>query len=265
MAQKAQLIVSLTTFSKRINTVHLVIASLLKQSVKPDKIILYLSLEEFPNKEIPSMLSDMQCDKFEIHFVKENLKSYKKLIYALKEYPDADIITVDDDVIYPRNLVKSLMKAHRKRPSDICANRIREINIQNDTIMPYTTWRLSERRKLFGHKVTRKFSNVQIGVGGVLYPKHSLHKDVFKEKIFTKACEYQDDIWFWAMAVHNGTHVSATKFGCDISKSIESTQKYGLFTTINSRKNNPNDAAIRNILKLYPDVMEKIMSDFKNK
>ncbi len=257
--KQTKLIISLTTFSKRIDTVHIVIQSLLKQTIKPDKIVLYLSLVEFPDKVLPKQLTDLQNEIFEIRFVPNNIKSYKKLIYALKEYPDANIITVDDDVIYPRNLVKSLLKAHKKHPYDICANRIREINIKDGEIEPYYKWHLSERRKLFGHKISRKFSNLQIGVGGVLYPPKSLHPDVIKEEIFTKICEYQDDLWFWAMAVHNGTNISATKFGCDISNVIESTQKYGLFSTINGAKNSPNDVAIQEIIKKYPDIIEKII------
>ena len=53
-----KLIVSLTSFPARINTVHQVIESLLNQTKKADKIILWLAPEQFPNgeKDLPEKL-----------------------------------------------------------------------------------------------------------------------------------------------------------------------------------------------------------------
>ena len=46
-----KLIVSLTTYPQRIVDIDVVIFSLINQSIKPDKIILWLTYEEFPNLE----------------------------------------------------------------------------------------------------------------------------------------------------------------------------------------------------------------------
>ena len=48
----ANVVVSLTSFPKRIDTVDIVIKSMFKQTVIPDKILLYLSKEEFKNKKL---------------------------------------------------------------------------------------------------------------------------------------------------------------------------------------------------------------------
>ena len=50
--REKQLIVTLTSFPERINEVHLCINTLLNQTLKPDKIILWLAEEEFPNKNM---------------------------------------------------------------------------------------------------------------------------------------------------------------------------------------------------------------------
>lgn len=42
-----KLVVSLTSFPKRIDTIHLVIESMLRPSMKPDKVLFYLSKEQF--------------------------------------------------------------------------------------------------------------------------------------------------------------------------------------------------------------------------
>ena len=46
-----KVIVSLTSFPARIDTVYITIRSILMQSLKPDIIILWLAQEQFPEKE----------------------------------------------------------------------------------------------------------------------------------------------------------------------------------------------------------------------
>ena len=252
-----QIVISLTTFPKRINTVHLVIKSLLAMRPRPDKIVLYLSEPEFPDKKLPPILTDMQNDIFEIRFTKRNYKSFNKLVHALRDFPESTIITVDDDIIYPSYMTKRLLATHKKHPTDICANRIRELNISDGRVQPYATWRLSERRKPFGHHPHPGYTNVQMGVGGVLYPAHSLHPDVLDTKKFTKLCEHQDDIWFWAMTVLNNRKIIPTYFGCKLS-GIESAKEYGLYRNINSATTSPNNIAIENVISEYPEIKNKI-------
>ena len=257
-----QTIISLTSFPARINNIHIVIKSLLKQSVKPDKIVLYLSEQEFPKKEIPTNLQNLIGPIFEIKFVKENYKSYNKLIYAIKDFPNSNIVTVDDDILYPKNLLSTLLKEHKKNPKTICAHRIRKINIQNEVIMPYRTWKLSEKRSLFSKPLNPDFKNFFCGVGGVLYPPRSLHPDVLNCDKFLKLCAHQDDVWFWAMAVKNNYKISVTRFGYNLFKrTIQSLQEVGLWNTINSNNTeSPNNKAIEAVLKEYPEIKKKIVA-----
>lgn len=257
-----QTIISLTSFPARINNIHIVIKSLLKQSVKPDKIVLYLSEQEFPEKNIPDNLKNLMGQIFEIRFVKENFKSYAKLIYALTDFPNSNIVTVDDDILYPKNLLSTLLKEHKKNPKTICAHRIRKINIQNEVIMPYRTWKLSEKRSLVSKPLKPDFKNFFCGVGGVLYPPRSLHPDVLNCDKFLKLCAHQDDVWFWAMAVKNNHKISVTRFGYNLFKrTIQSLQEVGLWNTINSNNTeSPNNKAIEAVLKEYPEIRKKIVA-----
>ena len=61
MRIKNDVIVSLTSYPPRIKTVHLTIESLLMQTQRVKKILLWLSPEEFPNKEddLPSELLNL--------------------------------------------------------------------------------------------------------------------------------------------------------------------------------------------------------------
>lgn len=260
--EETKTIISLTSFPARIKNIHVVIKSLLKQSIKPDKIVLYLSEQEFPEKNIPDNLKNLMGQIFEIRFVKENFKSYAKLIYALTDFPNSNIVTVDDDILYPRNLLSTLLKEHKKNPKTICAHRIREINIQDEVIMPYNAWKLSEKRSIFSKPLKPNFKNFFCGVGGVLYPPRSLHPDVLNFNKFLKLCAHQDDVWFWAMAVKNNHKISVTRFGYNLFKrTIKSLQDVGLWNTINSNNvESPNNKAIEAVLKEYPEIKRKIVA-----
>ena len=118
-----EVIVSLTSFGKRIFDVYLAIESFMQGTIKPNKIILWLSENEFNGKMLPHTLQLQQVRGLEIKFCKD-LRSYKKLIPSLKLYPDACIITIDDDVIYEYDIVERLVNAHLNDTHTICACRV---------------------------------------------------------------------------------------------------------------------------------------------
>ena len=107
----SQIIVSLTTHGKRIYDVHATIESIMQGSVRPNRIILWIS-EDYRNTILPLTLQKQQKRGLEIEYCKD-IRSYTKLIYALKKYPDASIVTIDDDIIYPHDLLEHLVNAHR--------------------------------------------------------------------------------------------------------------------------------------------------------
>ena len=47
---------------------------------------------------------------FEIYWVNENTKPYKKTIPTLRRFPSDVIISVDDDINYPKNFIETLWK-----------------------------------------------------------------------------------------------------------------------------------------------------------
>lgn len=103
-------IVSMTTFPARINEVWLAIESILRQEHKPDALILWLYKGEFKNKSnLPKKLLELEQRGLQIQFCEQNLKPHKKYYYTLKNYLDATIITIDDDVFYPPDFVKKLL------------------------------------------------------------------------------------------------------------------------------------------------------------
>jgi len=237
-----KVIISLTSFPARINTVHKVIKRLLNQRVQPNKVVLYLATPQFPNQinDMPAKLREIDDPRFEIRFLDEDIKSYKKLIPALVDFPNDIIITVDDDKLYRKNLTKKLLSHASKHPGAIVARRIRFVKLRKR----YRKWPV---HTIFRKKVKPSFSNLMTGVGGVLYPPNSLHKDVLDKELFTRLCPTNDDIWFWAMAVKQGTKIVSTGPSY-YNRTIRGTGRVALF----HHNKKANDAAIKNIISEYP-------------
>ena len=195
-------IISLTTFPKRIDRVWLTIESILRQEVKTNKLIIWLYEGEFNGKKsLPKYLLQQEKRGLEIRFVKENLMPHKKYYYAMKEFPDANIITIDDDTFYPPDLVRKLKSTHINHPKSVCSVISRKINSKNTQLLSYSTWKYAKLNTR-----PRKYL-LPIGVGSVLYPIGSLNKEVFNKEKLKALALTADDLWLKIMSLKNNTKV----------------------------------------------------------
>jgi len=193
-----EIIISLTTYGKRLYYVYLAIESIMQQTLKPNRIILWLS-DELKNTDIPLTLCRQQKRGLEIRYCKD-IRSYKKLIPTLAAFPSSTIITIDDDYLYHFDLVENLVNAYKKNPKLIYCGRMHRIKFRNNTTLKkYKDW----VRNYDGYDVSPL--NFPLGCGGILYPPHCLNQEVFNEDVFMDICKYADDVWFKAMALLNNT------------------------------------------------------------
>lgn len=201
-----KLVVSLTSHPGRINTAYLSIESILRQSKKPQHIILYLASEDFPdgidNMNIPQSLRLLEKRGLEIKFSDINYKSATKLIPALRDFPDTTILTIDDDRIYHKDLLQSLWTEHQKHPHEIISPSARH----------YVFDEIKEFFEYLAHIIESLFYNkcdfgIFEGFSGVLYPANALHDEVFHHRRFLKYASCADDLWFQTMAIKKGTKV----------------------------------------------------------
>lgn len=190
-----KIIVSLTSYPPRIEGVHNVIESLYRQTVSADEIILYLSREEFPGTEadLPEALRRLNGHKgFRIEWVQGNLKSHKKYYYALQQYKDAVVITVDDDIIYAETMISELLESHKRFPNAVSARKVRIILKCDEVLEPYSKW---PREKYLDEYIdVPRMDLCAIGSGGICYP--TLNRDHwFYEEMILKMAGEQDDLW----------------------------------------------------------------------
>lgn len=190
-------IVSLTSIPSRLPTLHLVIRSLMTQTVQPNKIVLWLHKDL--KAQLPKPLKKLQGSYFEIAYSDLHC-SHRKLIHSLEKYPDAIIITCDDDLMYRKNWLETLYKEHLKNPESIIGNHCVHINHDKKANpLPFKKWRVNESDKI------NKKAFVPIGAWGILYPPNSLDPTVQDVSLFMKLAPKADDLWFKAMALRNET------------------------------------------------------------
>jgi hypothetical protein len=262
-----KVIVSLTSYPARIGMVHLVIESLLRQSFLPDKIVLYLAEPQFPSRTIPEVLRKAAQEsggRFEIRWCGRDIKSYKKLIPALCDFPDDVVITVDDDIIYDKDCMKTLICFHRQHPCVIAAHRVTRMAVNKRgafSILPRGLYTQSGKERRYREALRApSFFNKLTGCGGVLYPPHCLHSDCLREDLFMSLAPTSDDIWFWFMGILNRTRVAVPgNHHLDLNE-IADSQATSL-TAVNDHGGKLFFTHLKSVVKRYPVLCEIMAED----
>lgn len=104
-------VVTMTSWVKRIGNVKKVVESVMNNTLKPDRLYLNLSKTEFEGIDLPEDLVEYfnSDDRLILNWVEgENTKSMKK-VFPILEYLDDDdiIINVDDDALLPKFFIES--------------------------------------------------------------------------------------------------------------------------------------------------------------
>jgi hypothetical protein len=185
-------VVSLTSFPARIDLVWRAIESIFQQDTKAARVVLVLSVEEFPDRQVPSSIA-AQCSRgLEILWTPENTRAYKKLLPTKEAFPEATIVTVDDDVMYEPWMLTRLIEASRLAPNTVVGHRGRVITGAPHLLEPYQTWPMADPSTPRGRVLLT-------GVGGVLYPPSAIATPLLQDFATAKTlCPLNDDLWFWA-------------------------------------------------------------------
>ena len=242
-------IVSLTSFPKRIGYVYLVIDSLLRQFYKSCEIHLYLSEEDFPEKILPLKLRRQEKMGLKIHFEKGNMRSHKKYLYAMKNFFDLPVITVDDDIFYNADMVSSLIDSYKKYPQAVSSLRGGSITFDNkNEICSYKDWK-------FLKFAPPSMNNYATGGGGCLYPPHCLPKLAFDEKKIMELCPYADDLWLKIMETINCIKVCIVPHNRDVIYSFFTKTSPALSQVNNEQKQ--NDVQMKAMLEVFNEIHGK--------
>jgi len=236
-------IVSLTSFPLRINRLWIVIESIFRQIDKPDRIILWLSKEQFANIEIlPRSLKNLINKGLEIYLVDDDLKSHKKYYYTLKNNCNSILVTIDDDILYPTNLLRDLLVIHKVNKNAVICHRAFSIEYINNNIASCLKWQFIKNSSC-------KNKNLFFTTGGgTLFPPNSLYSDTLDSDLFKRLSFLADDVWLNAMAKLNKTEIIKTNF---YSECIPIMYLKNIRLTNYNDHQNGNDLQINQIRSYY--------------
>ena len=205
-ASRTPIVISLTSFPARIGQLWKIIEVLLRQQGElPEiQVVLWLSSEQFATKQsLPKRLLRQERRGLQIRLMPDNLMPHKKYYYVFQEFPEHIVITVDDDVLYPLDLIRKLYVTHLQYPECICCNRGRIMPQKSDSFIDYHRWKII-------HRTDSTKMDDQIlptGVGGVLYPPHCYDTRIFDIETIRRTCLVGDDLWLNFMCRLKGSHI----------------------------------------------------------
>lgn len=250
------LIVSITSFPKRFRLLHINLSSILNQTVRAEKVILWLDKGE--EKLLPKATLQLKELGLEIRTSPfDNLRSYKKLLPTLKELPEYNVITADDDIIYPRNWIEGLLAERKAHPKAIAAYVCRNIQFDDDrNLLSYNKWdRVPDQ--------TNPPSNSLMGIGfaGIYYPKNSLPPEVFNIQLLKELCATGDDLWFKVMSILGD--VPYIKTSSPFGKEIYIPGSQGVSLKKTNVRQDQNRINMENLLQHY-NLKDKFFEEVKS-
>ena len=239
-----RIIVTLTSFPVRTPRLWLVIETILRQTVKPDMIVLWLSLKQYQGwDDVPKSLKRLQSRGLTIRLVQEDYRSHKKYYYCLGAYPDDHIITIDDDIIYDTHLVERLLQEHIANPNAVIANKTHRIGFDTDgNILPYNQW---ERDIFDGHDL------FAVGAGGTFYPAHCMDDMASDIDLAMKLTPTGDDIWLNAMLRLKHTKIIHASYHFIEQLSVLNLNNVELLTV---NANSGNDVQIQQLISYLTSI-----------
>ena len=244
-----EIIISFTTIPSRISSTEFMLRSILAGRHLPKVFLMNVDIKTSRLLKDNRFLNALvERGLLEVNIV-EDLKSYKKLVYSMKKYPNHNIVICDDDVLYPKNWFKSFSdyQVGNRDLKKIVCHRGHNVKLnQNGQLESYKTWDFDVTTP--SRITTMLFPT---GTGGVYYPKNSLPPVAFNSHLFTKFAPHADDIWFWLSAISNNCHFGLlnNKVNYRDMYEIPDSQTFNLWSTnVNESK---NDTQLRKSLKYF--------------
>lgn len=240
MTDKKNVVLNLTTTSGRLDLCSATLWSLVNQSLPAQTINLWVSTESYmADKGIcsfPESINNLikYNDLIKIKYV-ENTGPYRKIIPALREYSDDDILVyADDDVIYSHRWLETLITSYLENDGKyVVSSRVREMKKNLfDHYQSYSLFPLTYEKKVFD----RDF--IITGVGGCVLAKKHIAQKYIDMEVYKKVAPKTDDLWISKIIELSGSKVltcpNALDCVMEIQHDINALNRVNTFLTNDS-------------------------------
>jgi len=187
-------VVSVTSYGQRLNTVHLTLESIAAGSMLPLRLILWIDTEEAFSNPSPQLKRLIERG-LELRLTQNFGPHTKYYPYLLATETFASpLVTADDDQLYPHWWLEGLVRSYQQDSKSICCYRAHRIEMSEDRMAAYESWRPCR-------STTSSYLNFPTGVSGALYPPSFLRHLKAAGSEFLSLCPKQDDAWLHVQAL----------------------------------------------------------------
>ncbi len=251
--REEKIVVSLTSYPARMEQAYYAIKSLMLQTLLPDRIILWLSELQFPDRELPEEFQELINKGLEVRFTSDDLRSHKKYYYMLQEQgADEVVVTYDDDIIYDKKSLERIYRKHMLFPHAVVCDYGMKMCLEGCTIMPYNNWEIDS---IVGVESPSMMISPYTGAG-CLYPFGIMPSTTFDKVKLRELAFSADDIWMNFNEIIGDVPVVKTRPKGEMLCMVYGSQLESLGNYNN--QNNGNDEAVRKICREYPQIMDKL-------
>lgn len=181
-----RVVVSLTTIPERVGVLMPTLLSLVEQTVQPDRILLALPQRSLRSggaytlpRHLPDGIEIIRCT---------DTGPSTKLLPALLAEPDALIIAVDDDVIYARDFVETILNWHLRRPEAVLGWIGLNIEQGVNPKLFRQIWGTGQKSPVA--------VDILLGHGGLAIPPGAFDAGVHCYDGWPEELRWVDDVWF---------------------------------------------------------------------
>ncbi|UFS59943.1 hypothetical protein [Subtercola endophyticus] len=247
-SKKSSVVATMTTHGARVNQAYVAIESIARGSRRPNRFILWID-DPAIAQNLPAALRRLRRRGLEIIEVDPGLRVHTKYRYYVESSSAHrfDMVTCDDDIIYPSSWLLGLERARLRHPDAIVAYRAHRILTEGDAVAPYSTWppNTSDVPSLL---------HFGTSVSGQLFPPAFLDLVRDAGRGFLEVSPTGDDVWLHFLAAESGVPVVQVTQQPVLFPFVPGSQADGLY-----RENGWNGGNDRQIAATYTaEVIERL-------
>lgn len=242
------IIVSMTTIPCRQKRLEENLESILNQSYRFDKLVINIDDNLTEEDYIWYNKLKERDERIEINVCDHKWRSCNKLLPTIQKYPDAVVITVDDDIYYPKDCIKALVDAHIANSDCIICHEAHPLLVnENHEFLGYAN-------DIYDFKLEHKCYSKYMS-NCLCAPPHIFDgTDLFDyDKMIECTNGDHDELWFWINSTIKGIPVIVLDYVTEFMYEVKSQWDKSEYRLCNI--NNPEKS------KWYNDKVKEIYGD----